>query len=162
MACVYALSHAAALLTLDLRGDTVAADTGNVALLLWLILVVQGSDFLQYVVGRLIGRHPLAPAVSPKKTWEGLLGGLLGATAVGWALSALTPYSGSVAAGVALAAAVMGFLGGLAMSAIKRDAGVKDFGGLLAGHGGMLDRVDSLCFAAPVVFHITRFFYAQT
>jgi phosphatidate cytidylyltransferase len=111
------------------------------------------------VWGKLLGRHKVAPVVSPNKTWEGLIGGILSATAVGAAVWWATPFTPLQAAGMAFLICVMGFSGGLVMAAIKRDRGVKDFGTLIEGHGGILDRIDSLCFAAPIFFHVTRFFF---
>jgi phosphatidate cytidylyltransferase len=97
------------------------------------------------------------PKLSPSKTWEGFVGGVASASALGAGLWWLTPFSPLVAGLLALAICVMGFFGGLVMSAIKRDRGVKDFGAMIEGHGGMLDRIDSLCFAAPLFFHLVRF-----
>jgi phosphatidate cytidylyltransferase len=110
-------------------------------------------------VGQAGGRRPVAPLVSPSKTWEGLVGGIASATAIGAALYWITPFAPWQAALMALAICVMGFFGGLVMSAIKRDRGVKDWGSLIEGHGGMLDRLDSVAFAAPVFFHLTRYFW---
>jgi phosphatidate cytidylyltransferase len=101
----------------------------------------------------------VAPTISPNKTWEGLIGGVASAVAVGAALWWITPFNPWQAAAMAFAISVMGFAGGLVMSAIKRDHGVKDYGALIQGHGGVLDRVDSLLFAAPLFFHLTRFFF---
>lgn len=169
MVCVYAVSHAPALLQLPLamhRGRVVAEGSApgtsgpeGANLLLFLVIVVQGSDVLQYVWGKTLGRHPIAPTVSPNKTWEGFLGGVLSATALGAALWWATPFAPWQAAALALVSCLMGFAGGLVMSAIKRDRGVKDFGALIPGHGGIMDRLDSLVFAAPVFFHLVRFFF---
>lgn len=169
MVCVYAISHAPALLQLPVamelgresaEGSSPGAGGATGAhLLLFLLIVVQGSDVLQYVWGKTLGRHPIAPTVSPNKTWEGFIGGVLSATALGAGLWWLTPFSPLVAAAFALVSCVMGFAGGLVMSAIKRDRGIKDFGSTIPGHGGIMDRLDSLCFAAPVFFHLVRFFY---
>ena len=131
----------------------------NAKLLFFLVVVVQLSDVFQYVWGKLIGRHPIAPAISPKKTWEGFLGGIVCAVLLGTSLWWITPFNPWQAALMSLAITLMGFAGGLVMSAVKRDRGVKDYGSLLEGHGGILDRVDSLLFAAPVFFHLTRFFF---
>ena len=157
MVCVYCLSFAPALLRLRIPGY----EGGNAKLLLFCLVVAQLSDFLQYVFGKLLGRRRIAPVISPGKTWEGFVGGVLGATAVGTALWWATPFRPLTAFAMALMICLMGFAGGLAMSAIKRDRGVKDFGALLAGHGGILDRVDSLCFSIPIYFHVTRFFFAR-
>lgn len=154
MACVYCVSHAPALLMLNVPGYG-----GGATLLFYLVLVAQLNDVLQYVFGKLFGRRPIAPAVSPNKTWEGFVGGTITAIAVGTALYWATPFSPIGAAAMSLAITLMGFAGGLVMSAVKRDRGVKDYGTLIQGHGGVLDRIDSLLFAAPVFFHLTRFFY---
>lgn len=155
MLCVYALSHVPALLYLQIEGFE-----GRSSLLIaFLIFVVQFSDVMQYVWGKLYGRHLIAPSLSPSKTWEGFVGGIATATLTGAALWWLTPFTPIQAGAMALAATLMGFCGGLVMSAIKRDRGIKDWGALIAGHGGVLDRTDSLIFAAPVFFHLTRFFW---
>ncbi len=155
MLTVFCISHAPALLILEVPGH----DAAGPALLLFLLLVVQISDVLQYVFGKLIGRHKVAPTISPGKTVEGLVGGGLAATAVGAGLWWITPFTPWQAAGLSALIVLFGFLGGLALSAVKRSLGAKDWGDLLAGHGGMLDRVDSVCFAAPVFFHLVRYFH---
>jgi phosphatidate cytidylyltransferase len=126
-------------------------------LIAFLVIVVQGSDVLQYIWGKLLGKHKVAPVLSPSKTWEGLIGGVASATLLGMALHGITPFSPWQAAGMAFLICVMGFFGGLVMSAIKRDRGVKDWGHMIEGHGGMLDRVDSVIFAAPIFFHAVRY-----
>jgi phosphatidate cytidylyltransferase len=156
MICVYCLSHVPALLTLHIPGYQ-----GRGALLVvFLMLVVQASDVLQYIWGKLLGRHQIAPRVSPAKTVEGFVGGVLRATLLGAALWQITPFSPVGAGAMALLITLVGFLGGLVMSAIKRDRGIKDWGQLLEGHGGMLDRLDSVCFSAPIFFHVTRYYFA--
>ncbi len=156
MICVFCISHVPALLTLEIPGY----EGRNILLIVFLVLVVQSSDVLQYVWGKLFGKHKIAPDVSPSKTLEGLVGGVLSATALGASLWWITPFTVWQAALMALAVNVMGFLGGLVMSAIKRDRGVKDWGHMIEGHGGMLDRLDSVVFAAPVFFHATRHWWA--
>jgi phosphatidate cytidylyltransferase len=155
MIAVYCLSHVPALLALDIPGY----QDRNLLLVFYLLLVVQASDVLQYVWGKLLGKRKVAPALSPSKTVEGLVGGGLSAVALGTALWWITPFPPLWAAGISLIVVAMGFFGGLVMSAIKRDRGVKDWGAMIEGHGGMLDRLDSVCFAAPVFFHVTRFFF---
>ncbi|SMG45668.1 phosphatidate cytidylyltransferase [Paracoccus sp. J56] len=150
MVCVYCVSHIPAILTLDIPLYRYSAFT----LVAWLILVVQASDVLQYIWGKSIGRHLLAPRVSPSKTVEGLVGGMLSATVLGMALTPITPFRWWEAGLIALTVTGFGTLGGLIMSAIKRDRGVKDWGTLVQGHGGILDRLDSLVFSAPVFLHI--------
>jgi len=155
MIAVFCLSHVPALLTLPIPGF----EARRLLLVGFFVFVVQASDVLQYVWGKLFGRHPIAPRLSPSKTVEGFLGGVLSATALGAALWWLTPFSPWHAALMALVITLMGFCGGLVMSAIKRDRGVKDYGRMIPGHGGMMDRIDSLCFAAPVFFHLTRYYF---
>ena len=155
MVAVYCVSHAPALLMLDIPGYA----GENAKLLLYLIVVVQLSDVLQYVFGKTLGRHKIVPKVSPNKTWEGTVGGIAAATLIGTALWWATPFNPWEAAGIALVINLAGFAGGLCMSAIKRDRGIKDFGSLIQGHGGVLDRIDSLCFAAPLFFHLVRYLY---
>ncbi len=155
MICVFCISHVPALLNLDIPGF----EGRQLLLIAFLVFVVQSSDVLQYVWGKLLGRHKIAPALSPSKTVEGFVGGVATATALGAALYWITPFTPLQAAAIALIINLMGFLGGLVMSAIKRDRGVKDWGRMIEGHGGMLDRLDSVVFAAPIFFHITRFWW---
>ena len=157
MVCVYCISHAPAILMLlKIPGF----EGQNAKLLFWFVTVVELSDVMQYVWGKLCGRRKIAPTVSPGKTWEGFLGGGATTVGIGAALWWATPLSPLQAAGMAALVVLMGFAGGLVMSAIKRDRGVKDWGGAIAGHGGFMDRLDSLSFAAPVFFHVTGFYFA--
>jgi phosphatidate cytidylyltransferase len=155
MLCVFCVSHAPALLILDIPGY----EGRNASLLMFLVLVAQLSDVLQYVWGKLAGRRRIAPTVSPNKTVEGFAGGVATAVLIGTGLWWVTPFTPIQAAGMSAVIALMGFFGGLVMSAVKRDRGVKDFGTVIEGHGGILDRIDSICFAAPVFFHLTRYFF---
>jgi phosphatidate cytidylyltransferase len=156
MICVYFVSCAPALLNLNIPGY----EGENVKLLLFLVIVVQLSDVFQYVWGKLLGKHKIAPRLSPSKTVEGLVGGIGTATLLGAGLWWMTPFAIWQSAVFALLICIMGFFGGLVMSAIKRDRGVKDFGALIEGHGGMLDRIDSICFSAPLFFHLVRYYFA--
>lgn len=155
MICVYCLSHVPALLTLDIPGY----DGRNTLLIVFLILTAQSSDVFQYVWGKLLGKHKISIAISPSKTLEGLVGGVLTSTALGASLWQITPFNPWQAGLVALAINIMGFFGGFVLSAIKRDRGVKDWGAMIEGHGGMLDRVDSISFSAPIFFHIVRYWW---
>jgi len=155
MVCAYCLSHAPALLLLKIPGF----EGQDARLLLYLVIVDQMSDVLQYVWGKFIGKHKIAWRVSPNKTWEGFLGGVLSATALGTALWWATPFTALESAGLSFTICILGFCGGLVMSAIKRDIGIKDFGVVIEGHGGILDRMDSLCFAAPIFFHLVRYYF---
>jgi phosphatidate cytidylyltransferase len=157
MVCVYCLSYAPALLILEIPGYR----RQSAGLLLFLVIVVQLSDVFQYIWGKLLGKRKIAPAISPNKTWEGFLGGVATASFLGMGLYWMTPFSPWLALGMALLASLLGFAGGLIMSAIKRDRGVKDFGDTIQGHGGILDRVDSICFSAPVFFHVTRYIFVS-
>lgn len=156
MLTVYCISHAPALLILDIPGY----ENQNFLLLFFLITVVQISDVLQYVFGKLFGRHKVAPRVSPAKTWEGLIGGGLSAAGIGAALYWITPFAPWQAALMALAIVLGGFAGGLVLSAVKRSLAAKDWGTMIDGHGGALDRMDSVSFAAPLFFHLTNYFFA--
>jgi phosphatidate cytidylyltransferase len=156
MAFVFGLSHLAMLLRLPL------AEPGRAdgrSLLLFLVFTAEMSDVLQYCWGKLAGRHKILPTISPNKTWEGFLGGIASVAFLALLLRFLTPFSVAETLRVAFLVGVAGFCGGAVMSAVKRDFGVKDFGALIPGHGGMIDRVDSLCFAAPVFFHYVRYVY---
>jgi phosphatidate cytidylyltransferase len=153
MLSVYCISHVPALVTLPIPGN----EGRGLLLIAFLIATVQGSDVLQYVFGKLFGEPKVAPNISPSKTWEGLVGGIVSASLLGAGLYWLTPFSPLEAGALAALACIMGFFGGLVASAIKRDRGVKDWGHMIEGHGGMLDRADSLVFAAPVFFHIVRY-----
>jgi phosphatidate cytidylyltransferase len=155
MISVFSLSHVPALLGLKIPGY----EGRNLLLIAFLVLVVQSSDVLQYLWGKLLGRHRIAPELSPSKTVEGFLGGVASATVLGALLWWITPFSLWQAGAMALMISLMGFFGGLVMSAIKRDRGVKDWGWMIEGHGGVLDRLDSVIFAAPVFFHTIRYFW---
>ena len=152
MLTVFAISHAPALLMLD-------TGVPSALLIVYLIIVVQLSDVFQYVWGKLIGKHRFSPNISPNKTIEGLVGGGLSAILVGTMLHRMTPFSPLQAAAVSTVIVVAGFFGGFVLSAIKRDLKAKDWGYIIEGHGGVLDRVDSLTFAAPLFFHVTRYWF---
>lgn len=155
MIAIYCISHAPALLLLKIPNY----DGHNTLLLFYFLLIVQLSDVLQYVFGNLFGKTKIAPIVSPNKTLEGLIGGGLSAVGVGAMLCWITPFTPLQSAGMAAVIVIMGFLGGLVMSAIKRSLGAKDWGNMIEGHGGMLDRMDSVSFAAPIFFHLVRYFF---
>ncbi len=157
MAFVFGLSHLGALLWFrePLPGDRVDGRT----LVLFLVFVTEMSDVLQYVWGKLLGRHKILPTISPNKTWEGFIGGVLSTAVLSLAVRFLTPFPVWETFVVSLLITVTGFFGGAVMSAVKRDIGVKDFGALIPGHGGILDRVDALCYSAPLFFHYVRYFY---
>lgn len=153
MLMVFSISHQAYLLVLSPTGN-------GAALVLYLVLLTQLNDVAQYIWGKTFGRHKVVPTVSPNKTVEGLIGGLLTTTVLAVLLAPiLTPLSrfDSVAAGLLIGAG--GFLGDITIGALKRDIGVKDAGTMIAGHGGVLDRINSLTYTAPLFFHFLRFYY---
>jgi phosphatidate cytidylyltransferase len=156
MICVYCVSHAPAILSLRIPGY----ENQNAKLLFWFVLVMETNDLLQYLWGRILGKHRVAPKVCQNRTWEGLVGGIACAVLMGAALHFVTPFNPWQAAGMALLITLMGFGGGLTLSAIKRDRGIKEFGVGFVGQGGVLDRIEGLCFAAPVFFHVTRWHFA--
>ena len=156
MVCVYCLSHAPALLLLNIPGFA----GHNARLLLYLGFVDQMNDILQYVWDKLIGKHKIAWRVSPNKTWEGFAGGVVSATGIGAALWWATPFTPLQSAGMSFMICLLGSAGSLVISALKRDIGIKDFGVVIEGQGGILDHVDSLCFAAPIFFHLVRYYFA--
>lgn len=132
----------------------------NAGLLFYLVLLVQLGDIFQFAWDRVAGKHVIASSISSGKTWEGFLGCVLSTSLAGvvvW-FTGVTPFTWYGSALMALVVATMGFAGSLTMSAIKRDRGVTDYGTLVQGHAGVLDRIDSMCFAAPVFFHLTRYF----
>jgi phosphatidate cytidylyltransferase len=131
----------------------------NAGLLFYFILIVQLSDVFQYTWDKLLGRRVIAPAINASRTWEGLFGAIFSTALAGSVLSWVTPFTFWQSACMSLIIAMMGFAGGLTMSAIKRDRGVEDYGTLVEGHAGVLDRIDSVCFAAPVFFFLTRYFF---
>ncbi len=202
--CVYALSHAPALLDLQLQtwktsppmatttfdggggsgteiknkgreldddGQPTTRSQGpvrrfwsegsNAGLLFYFVLIVQLGDVFQYSWGHFLGRRVIAPEINASRTWEGVLGGVASTTLVGALLWWATPFRLWEAACMSAVTAVMGFAGGMTMSAIKRDRGVSDYGTLVQGHAGVLDRIDSICFAAPVFFHLTRYYFSN-
>ena len=151
LVCVYCLSFAPALLYLE---EIDEADRPR--LLFFFVTMALLSEALQYIWSRTYGQHVIAPAINATRTWEGLLGGTASTALVAWALSWFTPFSHWEAALMGMIVAVMGFAGAMTMSAIKRDRGVQDYGTLIEGHGGVLDRIDAICFAAPVFYHVTQ------
>lgn len=158
--CVYSLSYAPALINLELTDSKGTAWDGSPAgLLFYFILVSQLSDILQWTWGHLVGKRVIAPEISSGRTWEGFAGGTLSTGLIGAALWWVTPFSFFESACMSMVIGVMGMFGGMTMSAIKRDRGVADYGSLVLGHAGVLDRIDTVCFAAPVFYHLTRFFF---
>ncbi len=164
--CVYALSHAAALLNLELqawddRANSWVPWSGKPGgLLFFLIVVVQVSDMSHFVWDRLFGKHIIASTINDSRSWEGLIGAAVCAGLFGIALQLvfvnITPFTWYGAGLMSMLISVMASSGSMTMAAIKRDRGVGSYGTLVTGHIGVLDRIDSICFAAPIFFHVTR------
>ena len=154
--CVYCLSYAPALLYLD---NPMLTHSDNARLLFLLVTLSLLSEAVQYAWSRLYGKHVIAPDINQSRTWEGFLGSSATIALVGAALYEIgaTPFAELWhAALVSFLIAVMSFAGAMTMSAVKRDRRVQDYGTLIEGHGGVLDRIDGLCFAAPVFYHVAR------
>ncbi|MCI0366621.1 MAG: phosphatidate cytidylyltransferase [Phycisphaerales bacterium] len=156
MAFVFGLSHLSYLLKMNLATPFEAGSRG---LLIYVVFLAEFNDVLQYLFGKTLGRHKMTPTISPNKTWEGFLGGLVCTSALAVVLRFLTPMDWLHALAAGFLIATIGPIGGMIISAIKRDVGVKDSGALIPGHGGILDRIDSLCFSVPIFFHFIAYFY---
>jgi phosphatidate cytidylyltransferase len=155
---VFSLSHTALLLALP---DATNPVGGAVGWVVFLLLITQLNDVAQYVFGKCFGRRPITPRASPKKTVEGFIGGIAAsAMTAAWIGPLITPMDTTAGLLAGAAIAVAGFGGDVAVSALKRDLGVKDAGNLLPGHGGILDRVDSLIATSPLFFYFVYFTYA--
>ncbi|HET6469817.1 MAG TPA: phosphatidate cytidylyltransferase [Geminicoccaceae bacterium] len=157
MTTVFSVGHAAYLLMLPDAGNPGA---GGAGLLLYLVVLTEANDVCQYLAGRLLGRRKVIPKVSPNKTWEGLLGGVVGTTVLALLLAPLlTPFVWPHALLIGLLLGLAGFVGDITISAVKRDLQIKDTGTLLPGHGGIMDRIDSLTYTAPLFFHVTYYLH---
>jgi phosphatidate cytidylyltransferase len=157
MTMVFSLSHVAFMLVLPAEKNPVGAGAG---LVLYLVFLTQFNDVMQYTWGKTLGRNKIIPKVSPNKTWEGFFGGVITTTLFGTLLGPyLTPLSTLESAFAGLIIGAGGFIGDVIISALKRDIGVKDSGSLLPGHGGLLDRVDSLLYTAPLFFHYVYYLH---
>jgi len=157
MTLVFGVSHIAYLLVLPDSNNPVA---GGAGLVLFLVFLTQFNDVAQYIWGKMLGSHKIIPRVSPNKTWEGFLGGVATTTVLSMALSTwLTPMDFPSAAVAGLLISIAGFIGDVTISALKRDLGLKDSGSMLPGHGGILDRIDSLTYTAPLFFHFIYYLY---
>lgn len=151
MLSVFGISHLAFLLSMpDLPGFS----AGGRGLLLFLVFLTEFNDIMQFVWGKTFGKHKILPNVSPNKTWEGFIGGIISTTVVGYLLRFLTPLGEVEALCMSAMIGFVGFVGDVVVSAIKRDKGIKDMGNTIPGHGGIFDRIDSLSFTAPAFFHL--------
>ncbi len=156
MLTVFGVSHLAFLVSLP---DIDGFDAGGRALLLFIVFITEMNDIFQFTWGKLLGRYKILPKVSPNKTWEGLIGGVITTVIVGYFLRFLTPFSEMEVLIICGVIAITGFIGDVVVSAIKRDIGLKDTGSTIPGHGGILDRIDSLALTGPVFFHIVYNMY---
>ncbi len=154
MLTVFGISHMAYLLSLpELKGF----NAGGRGLLLFLVFLTEINDVMQFTWGKLLGKHKIIPKVSPNKTWEGFIGGVICTTIIGYFLKFLTPLTTYQVLFVSFMIAFAGFVGDIVISSIKRDIGVKDTGTTIPGHGGILDRIDSLSYTAPTFFHLVYY-----
>jgi phosphatidate cytidylyltransferase len=157
MAMVFSISHMAYLLVLP---ESVNVGPGGAGLVLFLVFLTQFNDVAQYCWGKLFGRTKALPTISPGKTSEGLLGGVVTTVFLAWLIGPwLTPLTTGQSLAAGLLIGVAGFVGDVTISALKRDLGVKDSGSLLPGHGGILDRIDSLIYTAPLFFHFVYYLH---
>lgn len=148
MIALFGLSHLGLLLTLP----------GGRGLLFFLVFITEMNDVFQFVWGKILGKHKILPKVSPNKTWEGFIGGVVTTTLLGLCLKFLTPFNTSQVLIISFITANAGFIGDVIISAVKRDLQLKDTSTVIPGHGGILDRIDSLVVAAPVFFHVVYYF----
>ena len=154
---VYNLSYVA---MLSMWTDAINPVAGTAGLIVFLLLLTELNDVAQYVWGKLIGGPKIVPSVSPNKTWAGFLGGVATTIVVSVLVAPLlTPLTLATSLLIGAVVAVAGFAGDVTISAVKRDLDLKDTSTLIPGHGGILDRVDSLAFTAPLFFHIVYFFH---
>lgn len=154
MLTVFSISHLAYLLSLP---EIPGFEVGGRGLLLFVVFLTEMNDVFQFTWGKLLGRHLLLKKISPNKTWEGFLGGLVCTVIAAYLLRFLTPFSTLEALGAGLLIACAGFVGDIIVSAIKRDFGLKDTGTAIKGHGGILDRIDSLAISSPFFFYYVYF-----
>ena len=155
MLTVFCISHIAYLLTLPVKNDA----AGSIGLVLFLLFITQFNDVSQYIWGKLFGRNKIIPKVSPNKTWEGFLGAVITITICsGFAAPLLTPLTFELGLIFGFIISISGFFGDVVISSVKRDLEIKDSGNLIPGHGGILDRIDSLMYTAPLFFHMLYYF----
>lgn len=154
MLSVFGISHLAYLLSLP---DLPGFNAGGRGLLMFLIFLTEINDVMQFVWGKLFGKHKIVPQISPNKTWEGFVGGIISTIIISYFLRFLTPLTVPQVLFVGFFIALAGFAGDIVLSAIKRDKGIKDMGDTIPGHGGIFDRIDSLSYTAPVFFHLVYF-----
>ena len=156
MMFVFGLSHLAYMITLNPVNPNGA---GGKELVLYLVLLTELNDILQYLWGKSIGKRKIVPKVSPNKTVEGFVGAFASIMLLALLFSFLTPFVWYEALIAGMIISASGFVGDVVISMVKRDIGVKDSGSMLPGHGGILDRVDSLVYTAPLFFHYIYYLY---
>ena len=158
MLMVFGLSHLAYLLIVP--GTTGSNAAGGAGLVLYIVILTQCNDVAQFIWGKMLGKHKVIPRVSPNKTWEGLIGGIITTMLLALLLAPLlTPLTLWSTLFTGFFISIAGFIGDVNISSLKRDLGIKDTGTTIPGHGGILDRVDSLTYTAPLFFHFIRYFY---
>lgn len=160
MITVYGLSHLAYFLALPEATNFSEGKSfvnGGQGLLLFVVFLTEINDVLQFMWGKMLGKHKITPSVSPNKTWEGFFGGVLSTTIISYFIGFLTPLTDLQVVLGGFIIGCTGFFGDIVMSAIKRDIGVKDTGSAIPGHGGVLDRIDSLTYTAPIFFHFVYY-----
>ncbi len=156
MLTVFCVSHMAYLLVLESKNP----DAGAMGMLLFLLVFTQFNDVCQYVWGKSFGKHKIVPKVSPNKTWEGFVGGAGTVIVISYfAAPYLTPLTAEQGLVAGMIIAFSGFIGDLVISSVKRDLQIKDTSQFIPGHGGILDRIDSLMFTAPLFFHYIYYLY---
>jgi len=157
---VYTLGYLGAFLILPLEGIPFPNDICGAQILLCLLVLNSLNDASQYIWGKLFGKKPIVPTISPHKTWAGFIGGVITTTILSSIITPiLTPMNIFHSMILGMLIGIFGFFGDVVLSAVKRDVGVKDSSNLIPGHGGILDRVDSLTYTAPIFFHFFCYFY---
>ncbi|WP_435234382.1 phosphatidate cytidylyltransferase [Psychromonas sp. PT13] len=156
MLSVLCVSHIAYLLQLPVKNP----QAGGMGLVIFLIFITQFNDVCQYIWGKMLGKHKIIPKVSPNKTWEGFIGGVATVTVIsGFVAPYLTPLTWMEGLMAGTLIAISGFVGDVVISSVKRDLAIKDSGTLIPGHGGLLDRIDSLIYTAPLFFHFLHYLH---
>jgi phosphatidate cytidylyltransferase len=156
MFTIYGFSHIAYLLNMAGTNE----NAGPIGLILFILFITQFNDVCQYVWGKSFGKHKIIPKVSPNKTWEGFIGGVVSIGVISYFLAPyLTTVNGWNGLYLGLLIAVCGFFGDVVISCVKRDLRIKDTGSFIPGHGGILDRIDSLLYTVPIFFHFINYFY---
>ncbi len=156
MLTVFLISHIAYLMVLPVRNEM----AGSIGLVIFLLFMTQFNDVCQYIWGKMLGHRKIIPKISPHKTWAGFVGGVASITVcAGFVAPLLTPLSRKQGFMAGAIIALGGFFGDVVISSVKRDLQLKDSGSLIPGHGGILDRLDSLIYASPLFFHFVYYLH---